>query len=93
MQRKGSYPLPPGASEILGVEFSGIIDQPNGRWQKGDEVFGLVAGGCYAEKVAVNQRMIWSKPGCLSWAQAAAIPEQWLTAFQTSIASTCLYVR
>lgn len=48
---------------------------------------GLVAGGCYAERVAVNERMIWKKPSCLSWAQAAAIPEQWLTAYQTAIAS------
>jgi NADPH:quinone reductase-like Zn-dependent oxidoreductase len=46
-QREGRYPLPPGTSDILGVEFSGIIEElgPNpGRWAIGDEVLGLSTG-------------------------------------------------
>lgn len=35
MQRMGQYPLPPGASEIIGVEFSGVIETPRGKWKKG----------------------------------------------------------
>ena len=42
MQRKGQYPLPPGVSAILGVEFSGMIEDANGsNWKEGDAVFGL----------------------------------------------------
>ena len=41
MQRQGGYPLPPGASPILGVEFAGVIDIANGRWKKGDEVLSV----------------------------------------------------
>ena len=47
MQRKGGYPLPPGASTILGVEFSGTVvelDSSVSQWKIGDEVFGLASG-------------------------------------------------
>jgi NADPH:quinone reductase-like Zn-dependent oxidoreductase len=47
MQREGKYPVPPDASTILGVEFSGIIAEvgPNvDHWKEGDEVFGLASG-------------------------------------------------
>jgi NADPH:quinone reductase-like Zn-dependent oxidoreductase len=46
-QREGNYPPPPGASDILGVEFSGIVDDVGekvAKYQKGDEVFGLAGG-------------------------------------------------
>ena len=46
-QRDGQYPPPPGASEILGVEFSGIVTELGSnveRWKVGDEVLGLVSG-------------------------------------------------
>ena len=50
-QREGRYPLPPQAGPILGVEFSGVIaclgdTQQGESWNIGDEVFGLVYGGC-----------------------------------------------
>ena len=48
MQRKGAYPLPPGASEILGVEFSGIVEEASGEFKEGDHVFGLASGVCHA---------------------------------------------
>jgi len=82
-QRRGQYPLPPGTTEILGVEFSGTIeDAGTTQWKTGDEVFGLTYGGAYAELVAVAGPMLTRKPSELSHVQAAAIPEQWLTAFQ-----------
>ena len=47
LQRMGNYPLPKGASTILGVEFSGIVDETGAsvsKWTKGDEVFGITSG-------------------------------------------------
>lgn len=85
LQREGQYPIPPGASTIIGVEFSGHVvsstaggDAP----KEGDEVFGLATGGAYAEYIAVPSRMTLKKPTELSWEQAASIPENFLTAFQ-----------
>lgn len=84
IQRNGEYNLPPQAPETLGVEFSGVIARvtDTGGWQIGDEVFGLAYGGAYAEYIAVNTRMLIPKPRELSWEQAAAIPETWMTAIQ-----------
>lgn len=56
LQRRGAYPPPKGASEILGLEVSGRISAVGpdaGGWRVGDEVCALLAGGGYAEKVAV----------------------------------------
>lgn len=87
MQRMGHYPLPPGVSTILGVEFSGIVEEGNGtRFKSGDEVFGLAYGGAYAEYISVAEGMVTLKPSHVSWVKAAAIPENWLTAWQ------CLYL-
>lgn len=46
MQRRGQYPLPPGTTDILGVEFSGYISAVGEgvHWKEGDEVFGLAIG-------------------------------------------------
>ncbi|PWN54137.1 quinone oxidoreductase putative [Violaceomyces palustris] len=88
LQREGQYPLPPGASSILGVEFSGtVVDsgdatQGSKKWSAGQEVFGLATGGAYAEYIKVSSKMILEKPNELSWEQAAAIPENFLTAYQ-----------
>ncbi|GJN89216.1 hypothetical protein Rhopal_002195-T1 [Rhodotorula paludigena] len=84
MQRKGGYPLPPGASSILGVEFSGTVEEPGeSEYKKGDEVFGLATGGAYAEYISVPAGMTTRKPEHLSWEKAAAMPENLLTAWQT----------
>ncbi|KAF2711341.1 putative quinone oxidoreductase [Pleomassaria siparia CBS 279.74] len=86
LQRVGQYPVPPGASKILGVEFSGIIesvgDKPERSFKVGDEVFGLAYGGAYAEYIAVSTHMLVHKPQELSWEQSAGIPETWITATQ-----------
>lgn len=69
MQRRGQYPLPPGVSTILGVEFSGTVEESaaGSNWAKGAEVFGLSYGGAYAEYIAVAEGMITAKPEGLSW--------------------------
>lgn len=88
MQRQGGYPVPPGASEILGVEFSGTVakvGEAASQWKEGDEVFGLVPGGAYAEFVAVSETHLMRKPARLSWVQAASVPEAFLTAFQALV--------
>lgn len=86
LQREGLYPLPPQASTILGVEFSGTIEsfgkEAERGFQVGDEVFGLAYGGAYAEYIAVSTHMLIHKPKELSWVQAAGIPETWITASQ-----------
>ncbi|CCM05738.1 uncharacterized protein FIBRA_07970 [Fibroporia radiculosa] len=84
-QRNGGYNLPPGASTILGVEFSGHVSALGAGvtgWKEGDEVFGLASGGAYAEFIAVPQRNLMRKPAHLSWTEAASVPENFLTAFQ-----------
>lgn len=76
LQREGQYPLPPDASTILGVEFSGTVaNAGKSTFIQGEEVFGLATGGAYAEYIKVPAKMVLAKPKGLSWEQAAAIPE------------------
>ncbi|CAI6100088.1 hypothetical protein V2G26_008661 [Clonostachys chloroleuca] len=86
VQRRGFYPLPPQAPATLGVEFSGTIESfgpgDHGPFKEGDEVFGLAYGGAYAEYIAVSSKMLLHKPKELSFQQAAAVPEAWITATQ-----------
>ncbi|KDN42583.1 hypothetical protein RSAG8_06726, partial [Rhizoctonia solani AG-8 WAC10335] len=88
MQRKGGYPVPPGASDILGVEFSGTIEELGSEvsgFEVGQEVIGLAYGGAYAEYLTLAAGNIMPKPKNLSWVEAAAIPENFITAFQALI--------
>jgi len=84
LQRLGHYPAPPGApSDIPGLEVAGEVDAlgPDATlWKKGDRVFGLVGGGGYAEEVVVHERTLARVPESLDWAQAAAVPEAFITA-------------
>ncbi|GAA5901525.1 hypothetical protein JCM6882_006304 [Rhodosporidiobolus microsporus] len=83
MQRMGKYPLPPGTSPIIGVEFSGTIEEAgSSSFKVGEPVFGLATGGAYAEYISVPVGMVTRKPDNVSWVQAAAVPENWLTAYQ-----------
>ncbi len=85
LQRRGYYPPPQGASEILGLEIAGIVAEVGSavtKWKAGDEVFGLLPGGGYAEYAAIHEDMAIEKPGYLSFQEAAALPEVFLTAFQ-----------
>ncbi|GAA5104914.1 NAD(P)H-quinone oxidoreductase [Haloechinothrix salitolerans] len=78
LQRQGLYPPPPGASEYPGLECSGTIievgDDVEG-WQEGDEVCALLAGGGYAEKVAVPAGQLLPVPGEVELIAAAGLPE------------------
>ncbi|TWH21927.1 putative PIG3 family NAD(P)H quinone oxidoreductase [Prauserella rugosa] len=78
MQRMGNYPPPPGASEILGLECSGTITQLGEgvtEWKVGDEVCALLAGGGYAEKVAVPAGQLLPLPSEVELISAAGLPE------------------
>jgi putative PIG3 family NAD(P)H quinone oxidoreductase len=79
MQRLGRYPPPPGASDLPGLEISGVVVRGAGRWREGDAVCALVAGGGYAEYCAVPVEQILPKPAALSWNEAAAVPETFFT--------------
>lgn len=88
LQREGKYPPPVGASPILGLELSGIVEDLGARvfkWKKGDRVFGLIPGGGYAEYAVIHENMAMQIPGNLSFEEAAAIPEVFLTAYQSLI--------
>ncbi|MDQ4008830.1 MAG: NAD(P)H-quinone oxidoreductase [Actinomycetota bacterium] len=78
LQRQGLYPPPPGASEVLGLECSGVVaavgDGVEG-WQAGDEVCALLAGGGYAQKVAVPAGQVLPLPRGVDVVTAAALPE------------------
>ncbi|ASR33792.1 NAD(P)H-quinone oxidoreductase [Prauserella marina] len=78
LQRKGNYAPPPGTSDIMGLECSGTIaalGEGVEGWQVGDEVCALLAGGGYAEKVAVPAVQLLPVPGEVELAAAAGLPE------------------
>jgi putative PIG3 family NAD(P)H quinone oxidoreductase len=78
LQREGRYPPPPGAPPYLGLECSGRIAALGGGvsgWRVGDEVCALLAGGGYAERVAVPAGQVLPVPRGLSLVEAAALPE------------------
>ena len=78
LQAAGKYPPPPGASEILGLEVSGTIAEVGDhvdRWQIGQTVCALLAGGGYAEFVAVPEGQLMPLPEGVELPHAAALPE------------------
>lgn len=84
LQRRGLYPAPPGASDVLGLEVAGVVDQVGPdvtRWQVGDRVCALLGGGGYAELAVVDARHCMPIPHGLNFIQAAALPETVLTVF------------
>jgi NADPH2:quinone reductase len=84
LQRQGGYPPPPGASEIMGLEIAGEVDQVGDevtRWAVGDRVCALLGGGGYAEYAVVDARHALPIPDGLDFVQAAALPETVFTVF------------
>lgn len=84
LQRQGLYPPPPGASDILGLEVAGEVDQVGvgvERWRPGDRVCALLGGGGYAEFALVDARHALSIPSEMDFAVAAALPETVFTVF------------
>ena len=82
VQRRGHYPPPKGASDLLGLEISGTVVEVGAdvaRWQVGDAVCALTNGGGYAEYCAVDASHCLPKPAVLDWAAAATLPETYFT--------------
>ncbi|HWH15091.1 MAG TPA: NAD(P)H-quinone oxidoreductase [Miltoncostaeaceae bacterium] len=85
LQREGRYPPPPGASDVLGLEAAGTVEAVGAGvtgWAPGDRAMALLAGGGYAERVAVPAGQLMPVPGGMDWVLAAAVPEVFLTAWQ-----------
>lgn len=83
-QARGHYPPPAGASEVLGLEMAGVILSVGADvmgWEPGDRVCALLPGGGYAERAAVPAGMLLRLPDDWSYAQGAAVPEVWYTAY------------
>jgi NADPH2:quinone reductase len=84
LQRAGKYPAPPGApQDVPGLEFAGEVEQLGDearRWKIGQRVFGITGGGGQAEYVVVPENHLAEVPKNLSWAEAAAVPEAFITA-------------
>lgn len=78
LQAAGKYPPPPGASEILGLEVSGTVEavgEQASDWTVGQQVCALLAGGGYAQYVAVPAGQVMALPDSVSLHEAAGLPE------------------
>jgi putative PIG3 family NAD(P)H quinone oxidoreductase len=88
-QRRGRYPAPPGwPADIPGMEYAGEVEklgEGSSRWRIGDRVMGLVGGGAHAEFVVVHQDETIQMPDGMSFTNAAAIPEAFLTAWDALV--------
>ncbi len=86
MQRVGMYPPPPGASTIMGLECAGEVSEVGAEvsgWAVGDRAMALLAGGGYAEEAVVDAGSAMRVPDGMSFTEAAAIPEVFLTVHLT----------
>ncbi len=93
LQRLGRYPAPPGASDILGLEVAGEVDQVGDavtRWSVGDRVCALLGGGGYAEFAVVDAGHALPVPAGVDFVQAAALPETICTVFANVFESGAL---
>jgi len=84
VQREGKYPPPPGDSEILGLEVSGVIEALGAGvdgWKVGDRVMALVGGGGYAEYAVAYAAHLMPIPESMSFEEAACVCESYITAF------------
>lgn len=88
LQRMGFYPGPPMPHEIPGVEFAGRVVARGERCVEveiGAEVMGIVGGGAYAERLAVHERQVMKIPSSVALADAAAVPEVFITAYDALV--------
>ncbi len=82
LQRRGLYPVPPGASDLPGLEVAGTVVARHAnadRYAIGSAVVALCNGGGYAQYVAVPEGQVLPRPAGLSWVEAASIPETFFT--------------
>lgn len=89
MQRRGAYPAPPGSPrDIPGIEYAGEVAEVGeavSGFQRGDRVFGIAGGGAQAEFIAVPATTVARIPGALSWTDAGAVPEAYITAHDAMV--------
>lgn len=89
LQARGLYPAPPGApSDIPGLEYSGEVEAvgpDTRRFSVGDRVMGITGGGAFAEFVVVHEDEALELPKRLGYAEGAAVPEAFLTAFDAVV--------
>lgn len=84
LQRQGFYPPPPGASDLPGLEVSGLVDATGAevrRWKKGDAVCALLTGGGYAQYALAQEGSCLPIPSGVSLEDAAGLPEAVFTVF------------
>lgn len=85
-QRRGHYPPPAGASDIMGLEVAGVVAavgaDVNGRVKEGDKVMALLPGGGYADYAVAHAGCVMPIPQGYSFMEAAAVPETFITAWQ-----------
>jgi NADPH:quinone reductase len=85
MQRKGFYPAPPGyPADVPGLEFAGVVlalGEGVRAWSVGDRVMAITGGGAMCTRVVVHGRELIPVPDGMPFAEAAAIPEVFLTAW------------
>ena len=79
LQRLGRYPMPPGAPTVMGLEVAGEVVVGRGRWQVGDRVCALVAGGGYADFCIAPAGQCLPIPEGLDFVAAAGLPETYFT--------------
>lgn len=85
-QKKGNYPPPPGASNILGLEVAGIVaacGKEVTSFKKRDRVMALLPGGGYAEYATVHEGCCFKMPPSLSFVEGAALPESLFTVWNS----------
>ncbi|MEP7065162.1 MAG: NAD(P)H-quinone oxidoreductase [Gemmatimonadota bacterium] len=94
LQRQGRYPPPADApADIPGMEIAGEIATLGPgvqRWKVGQRVFGIVGGGAYAEYVVTHERLLAEIPAALSYVEAAAVPEAYITAHDALVTQASL---
>ena len=94
LQAAGKYPPPPGASEIIGMEVSGVIASVGpdvAEWSVGQEVCALLAGGGYAEHVAVPAGQVLPVPDGVDLVDAAGLPEVACTVWSNLVMAAHLH--
>jgi putative PIG3 family NAD(P)H quinone oxidoreductase len=94
LQRLGRYPAPPGSLvDVPGLEIAGEVDAVGDGVRElalGDRVFGIVSGGAYADHVVVHARTLASIPDEMTFTDAAAVPEAFVTAWDAMVAQARL---
>lgn len=88
LQRRGLYPPPDGASELLGLEVAGevsAVGSDTSPWKVGDRVCALLPGGGYAQYACVDSGLAMPVPESMPFAEAVAVPEAFITAWQALV--------